>query len=147
MVASRRISFPNLLFFLKNPGHLLHVQIIIRKRITYRAYIFYTQTLLQLYVNVTKNIRIPLLSNVWMVERTLAKLKKVDNLKELKQKLPHQISHPSLNLILDYLDYSKKIQRTSNGIEWIFEEGVKEKNIVENLTNLLTDTKRGRIKK
>ena len=82
-----------------------------------------------------------------MVERTLAKLKIVDSLTELKQKLPHQISHPSLNLILDYLDYSKKIQRTSNGIEWIFKEDVKEKNIAKNLTNILTDAKRGGIKK
>ncbi len=72
-----------------------------------------------------------------MVERTLAKLKKVNSLTELKQNLPHQIPHSSLNLILDYLDYSKKIQRTSNGIEWIFNEGVKEKNLVKNIFNIL----------
>lgn len=90
-----------------------------------------------------QNIRIPTLSNVWMVERTLAKLKKVENLTELKQHLHHQITHPSLNLILDYLDYSKKIQRTSSGIEWIFEEDVREKNIIDNLSNILVKNKNG----
>ncbi len=85
----------------------------------------------------SNNIRIPKLSNVWMVERTLAKLKKINSLTELKQNLPHQIPHPSLNLILDYLDYSKKIQRTSNGIEWIYKEDIKEKNLTKELSNKL----------
>jgi hypothetical protein len=97
---------------------------------------------------VTKNIRIPKLSNVWMVERTLSKLKKVNNLTELKQNLPHQISHQSLNLILDYLHYSKKIQRTSSGIEWIYNEDIGGKNIAENLDNiLLNNSKRDGMQK
>ena len=74
-----------------------------------------------------------------MVERTLAKLKKVNNLTDLKKHFPHKITHQSLNLILDYLDYSKKIQRTSNGIVWIYNEGIREKNIAENLTKTLTN--------
>lgn len=85
----------------------------------------------------TNNIRIPKLSNVWMVERTLFRLKKVSSLTELKQNLPNKISHQSLNLILDYLDYSKKIQRTSNGIEWIFNDDTSQEGNINNLSTLL----------
>jgi hypothetical protein len=91
---------------------------------------------------VSNNIRIPKLSNVWMVERTLHKLKKVNNLTEIKQNLPNKISHQSLNLILDYLDYSKKIQRTSNGIEWIFEEDASQEGNIKNLLELLSKNKK-----
>lgn len=90
----------------------------------------------------TKNIRIPTLTNVWMVERTLKKLKKVENLKELKKHLQNQIQHQTLNLILDYLDYSKKIQRTSNGVEWIFNEDISQEGNIKNLSKLLSKNKK-----
>lgn len=89
-----------------------------------------------------KNIRIPTLTNVWMVERTLKKLKKVENLIELKKHLQNQIQHQTLNLILDYLDYSKKIQRTSNGVEWIFNEDIGQEGNIKNLSRLLSKNKK-----
>jgi hypothetical protein len=91
---------------------------------------------------VAKNIRIPTLTNVWMVERTLKKLKKVENLIELKKHLQNQIQHQTLNLILDYLDYSKKIQRTSNGVEWIFNEDIGQEGNIKNLSRLLSKNKK-----
>jgi len=89
-----------------------------------------------------KIIRIPELNTVWMVERTLADLKKPVNLTELKSCLPRQVQHQSLNLILDYLQYSKKIHRTSKGIEWIFTEGNGETKIIKKLSPLLKGRER-----
>jgi len=77
-----------------------------------------------------------------MVERTIKKLKKIENLKELKKHLQNQIQHPTLNLILDYLDYSKKIQRTSNGIEWIFNEDISQEGNIKNLSIQLSKNKK-----
>lgn len=77
-----------------------------------------------------------------MVERTLKKLKKVENLTELKKHLQNQIQHQTLNLILDYLDYSKKIQRTSNGVEWIFDEDISQEGNIKNLSRLLSKNKK-----
>jgi len=87
------------------------------------------------------DVRVPMLDTVWSVERTIAKLKEPVNIKELKQNLQKQIQHQSLNLILDYLIYSKKIQRTSNGVEWVYNEKMAERKIVKRLSMLLNGGK------
>jgi len=82
-----------------------------------------------------------------MVEQTLAKLKKVDNLKELKTHFAHQIPHTTLKLILDYLDYSKKIQRTSDSIVWIHKEDIKEENLSKKLSFILIKNNKDGVQK
>jgi hypothetical protein len=55
-----------------------------------------------------------------MVERTLKKAdKSVITIAELKRRLPKQINHNTLMVILDYLEKSNKIVVTLKGITWI----------------------------
>lgn len=63
----------------------------------------------------------PTLNTLIMVEKTL---KNMDNsvitIAELKRKLPRQVNHNTLILILQYLEQSNKILVTLKGITWIF---------------------------
>jgi len=62
----------------------------------------------------------PTLNTVLMVERTLKKAgKSVITTAELKRRLPKQINHNTLMVILDYLEKSNKIVVTLKGITWI----------------------------
>ena len=62
----------------------------------------------------------PTLNTVIMVENTL---KDVDDsvitVAELKKKLPKQINHNTLKVILEYLEESNKIAVSLRGITWI----------------------------
>jgi len=62
----------------------------------------------------------PTLNTVLMVEETL---KKMDNsiitIAELKRKLPKQVNHNTLKIILEYLEESNKIAVSLKGITWI----------------------------
>ncbi len=70
----------------------------------------------------------PTLKTVSMVEETLKKVGRV-SIAELKRKLPRQVNHNTLMLILEYLEESKKILVTIKGLTWIHErrENAKEK--------------------
>ncbi|MBI2107551.1 hypothetical protein HYU10_02965 [Candidatus Woesearchaeota archaeon] len=62
----------------------------------------------------------PTLNTVFMVEDTLKNMdESVISVAELKRKLPKQINHNTLKLILEYLEESNKIAVTMNGITWI----------------------------
>lgn len=62
----------------------------------------------------------PTLNTVMMVEETLKNMdESVITLAELKRKLPKQINHNTLKLILEYLEESNKIAVTIRGITWI----------------------------
>ncbi len=62
----------------------------------------------------------PTLNTVLMVERTLKKSEKsVITVAELKRRLPKQVNHNTLMVILDYLEKSNKIVVTLKGITWI----------------------------
>ncbi len=62
----------------------------------------------------------PTLNTVMMVEDTLRKLNgSIISIAELKRKLPRQVNHNTLMLILRYLEHSNKIAVTLNGITWI----------------------------
>jgi CRISPR/Cas system CMR-associated protein Cmr3 (group 5 of RAMP superfamily) len=62
----------------------------------------------------------PTLNTVLMVENTLQKtVEGVIKISDLKRKLPKQINHNTLKVILEYLEKSNKIAVTLKGITWI----------------------------
>ena len=67
--------------------------------------------------------RYPNLSTVLMVEEFLKKHCDMPvSLAELKRKLPKQVMHQTLKLILIYLWKSGKIIYSPKGVQWIFSE-------------------------
>lgn len=63
----------------------------------------------------------PTLNTVIMVENTLKKMEgSIVTIAELKRKLPRQVNHNTLMLILEYLERSNKIFVSVRGITWIF---------------------------
>ena len=62
----------------------------------------------------------PTLNTVLMVEETLKNMEgSIITIAELKRKLPKQVNHNTLKLILEYLEKSNKIAVTLKGITWI----------------------------
>ena len=62
----------------------------------------------------------PTLNTVLMVENTLENLEySIVTIAELKRKLPKQINHNILKIILEYLEDSNKISVSIKGITWI----------------------------
>lgn len=62
----------------------------------------------------------PTLNTVIMVEETLKNMNEsVITIAELKRKLPRQVNHNTLMLILQYLEESNKILAGLKGITWI----------------------------
>jgi len=55
-----------------------------------------------------------------MVENTIKDMNKsIISIAEIKRKLPRQVNHNTLMLILEYLEKSNKIAATLKGITWI----------------------------
>jgi len=62
----------------------------------------------------------PTLNTVIMVENTLKNMNEsIITIAELKRKLPKQVNHNTLKLILEYLEESNKIAVSIKGITWI----------------------------
>ncbi|HLC70797.1 MAG TPA: hypothetical protein VJI32_02255 [Candidatus Nanoarchaeia archaeon] len=62
----------------------------------------------------------PTLNTVLMVEDALKNMNEsVITVAELKQRLPRQVNHNTLKVILEYLELSNKILVTMRGITWI----------------------------
>ncbi len=62
----------------------------------------------------------PTLNTVIMVENTLKNMdESVITVAELKRRLPRQVNHDTLKIILEYLELSNKIVVTMRGITWI----------------------------
>ncbi len=62
----------------------------------------------------------PTLNTVLMVESTLKNMNEsVITIAELKRRLPRQVNHNTLKIILEYLELSNKIVATMRGITWI----------------------------
>lgn len=67
-----------------------------------------------------RKIHWPTLNTVIMVEDTLKKMNEsVVSVANLKRKLPRQVNHITLMVILEYLERSNKIAVTLKGITWI----------------------------
>jgi hypothetical protein len=62
----------------------------------------------------------PTLNTVLMVEETLKNMdESVITIAELKRRLPKQVNHNTLKVILEYLEESNKIAVSMKGITWI----------------------------
>ena len=67
-----------------------------------------------------RQVHWPTLNTVMMVEETLKKMNEsIISVAELKRKLPRQVNHITLMVILEYLERSNKIAVTLKGITWI----------------------------
>lgn len=65
-------------------------------------------------------IHSPTLETVQMVEDTIRKVKGTIKIAQLKRKLPRQVNHNTLKVILKYLQESGKVEFTVDGVVWIF---------------------------
>ncbi|MEK6817050.1 MAG: hypothetical protein AABY09_05525 [Nanoarchaeota archaeon] len=70
-------------------------------------------------------IHYPSLKTVLMVEETLKNANKLLTREQLKKKLPKQVMHQTLNIILEYLEKSGKIIDGRKGILWIYNPSLK----------------------
>lgn len=62
----------------------------------------------------------PTLNTILMVEKVLTNMdESVITVAELKRRLPKQVNHNTLKVILDYLDRSNKIAFGPRGITWM----------------------------
>ena len=62
----------------------------------------------------------PTLNTVLMVENTLMNMgKSIFTVADIKKKLPKQVNHSTLMIILSYLEESNKIYVSIKGITWI----------------------------
>ncbi len=78
-----------------------------------------------------ENISSPTLNTVIMVENTLSNMdESVIKFAELKRKLPKQVNHNTLKIILEYLEVSNKIIVSMKGISWIHNSNLNLKNAV-----------------
>lgn len=78
-----------------------------------------------------KVLHFPNLKTVLQVEKVLQEADTVISKNELKRRLPTQIMHQTLNLILEYLEDSGKIMIGSKGITWIQNDNPKLKKLLE----------------
>lgn len=73
----------------------------------------------------------PNLKTMLVIERTLKDTETMINREELKRRLPMQIMHQTLNLILQYLEERGMILDTHKGILWIYNPSPKLKNAIK----------------
>ena len=76
-------------------------------------------------------LHFPNLKTVLNVENILQDADTVISKNELKRRLPTQIMHQTLNLILEYLEDSGKIMIGSKGITWIQNDNPKLKRLLK----------------
>jgi hypothetical protein len=70
---------------------------------------------------IKQKTRSPNLTTILMIENTLKKNRDLPmTLPQLKSKLPKQVMHQTLKVILEYLFNSGKIIYGPKGIQWIF---------------------------
>ena len=73
----------------------------------------------------------PNLRTVLIVEKIIQESDTIVSKAELKRKLPTQIMHQTLNLVLEYLENSGKIMIGSKGITWIANPSTKLKSLLD----------------
>jgi len=84
-----------------------------------------------------REIHWPTLNTVMMVEETLINSQNsVITIAELKRKLPRQVNHNTLMLILEYLEKSGKIAVGLKGITWIYTDSKMLKELIKKGTEI-----------
>jgi hypothetical protein len=79
----------------------------------------------------------PTLNTVLMVEDTIINSDdSVISVAELKRKLPRQVNHNTLILILEYLERSGKIAVGLKGITWVYTDTKSLKKLIEKGTEV-----------
>ena len=79
-----------------------------------------------------KTIRYPNLSTVLMVEDFLKEHRDMPmKISEIKERLPKQVMHQTLKIVLEYLFRSGKIIYGPKGIQWIYSEPEHMKKMFE----------------
>ena len=74
----------------------------------------------------------PTLNTVLMVENVLKEMNEsIITVAELKRKLPRQVNHNTLMIILDYLEKSNKIAVSLKGISWIQNSNINMRNAIK----------------
>ena len=81
-------------------------------------------------------IHYPNLRTVLQVEKVIQNADSVITRNELKRRLPAQIMHQTLNLILRYLESSGKIYVGSKGVTWIYNDSSKLKELIRKGTRV-----------
>ncbi|MEK6925761.1 MAG: hypothetical protein AABW50_00630 [Nanoarchaeota archaeon] len=76
-------------------------------------------------------IHYPNLKTVLMVETVLREAEKMMTREEIKEKLPKQIMHQTLNIILDYLEKRGMIIDSHKGILWIYNPNPRLRKAIE----------------
>ena len=77
-------------------------------------------------------IHYPSLRTMLMVENALKGAETTLSREELKRRLPAQIMHQTLNLILEYLEEKGMIVDSHKGILWIYNPSPKLRKEIEN---------------
>jgi len=73
--------------------------------------------------NIISNLRYPNLNTVIMVEDLLKKHRDIPmKISDIKKKLPRQVMHQTLQIVLEYLWKSGKIIYGPKGVQWIYSE-------------------------
>lgn len=86
---------------------------------------------MDLYKN-TEIIHYPNMKTMLMIEKILKEADTMIDREELKRRLPNQIMHQTLNLILKYLEEKGMIIDTHKGILWIYNPSPKLRKAIEN---------------
>jgi hypothetical protein len=82
---------------------------------------------------IKKLTRSPNLSTILMVENFLIKKRDIPiKISEIKKKLPKQVMHQTLKIILEYLFESGKISYGPKGIQWIYSKPEHIKKMLDN---------------
>lgn len=86
---------------------------------------------MDIYLVMHEVIHYPNLKTVLEIERVLKEADKVISKNELKRRLPKQIMHQTLNVVLEYLEESGKIVSDGKGIAWIYQDSPKLKKLLK----------------
>lgn len=79
----------------------------------------------------------PTLNTVIMVEETIKKSNEsVVSIAEIKRKLPRQVNHNTLMVILEYLERSGKIVAGLRGVTWVYTDRKTLRNLIARGTEI-----------
>jgi len=84
-----------------------------------------------------KPVHWPTLNTVIMVEDTIKKSNEsVVSIAELKRRLPRQVNHNTLMVVLEYLERSGKIAAGLRGITWVYTDSKVLRELIKKGTEM-----------